>query len=250
MFEDFQRQTDSLRRRRTMVSALVSLVVYGAIGGAVAVYASTRPEPVVEEEAIDVTFKATPEPEPVKPEPAPPPPPTAAPPPPPEMKVRKVKPPAADPMKPPDEIPEAKPEEGDPSAGIAVVDTGGDPGGNNTAPAPEAPPPPPPPPPPRPKASVPINLPENGVPAQPKPGNAAPEYPAKQRSEGVEGLVVLKIVIREDGSVGDIQVMKGDEPFVSAARSAVKSWRFTPAMLDGQPIATFKIIKVPFTSTK
>ena len=41
------------------------------------------------------------------------------------------------------------------------------------------------------------------------------------RSTGQEAVVVLKIVIESDGHVGKIQVMKGEEPFVSAATRAV-----------------------------
>ena len=47
--------------------------------------------------------------------------------------------------------------------------------------------------------------------------------------------VVLELVM-PDGSVTDISVRAGEEPFASAARIAVVRWQFTPASRDGLPI--------------
>ncbi len=246
MFENFEKRPDASARRRALTSTIVSLVVYGAIGGGVAVYASRSVDEPVEEDAIEVTFKAAPEPA-AAPPPPPPPVVTPSPPPPEGMKTRKVKAPTTDPLKPPDVVPDKKLDEADPSEGVAVVDTGTtDPNGAGTGAAPEAPPPPPPPPPPPKKRADPINLPENARPPEPSADNEPPEYPASKRAEGVEAMVVLKIVVTETGAVGSVQVLKGDEPFAGAAVAAVKTWRFTPAMVDGAPAAVFRIIKIPF----
>ncbi len=40
--------------------------------------------------------------------------------------------------------------------------------------------------------------------------------------------------------------MRGEEPFVTAAVAVVKTWRYRPALVDGQPTAVFRIVKVPF----
>jgi protein TonB len=98
----------------------------------------------------------------------------------------------------------------------------------------------------KPKKSGPITMPEDAVPPKPVAGNAPPEFPEEARAAGVEGEVYLKIVINEDGSVGDVEVKKGEEPFVSAAVAAVKRWKYTPALVDGKPTAVYRIIKVPF----
>jgi TonB family protein len=58
--------------------------------------------------------------------------------------------------------------------------------------------------------------------------------------------VVLELVIAQDGSVGDVQVREGDEPFASAARRAVTQWQFTPATRDGIPIRARIAAKVWF----
>jgi TonB family protein len=41
--------------------------------------------------------------------------------------------------------------------------------------------------------------------------------------------VVVDLVIDKDGRVGDVTVVDGDEPFVSAALAAARGWSFTPA---------------------
>src|ERR1700734_676350 len=41
--------------------------------------------------------------------------------------------------------------------------------------------------------------------------------------------VVVDLVVGKDGRVGDVIVVDGDHPFVSAAVSAAHSWTFTPA---------------------
>jgi TonB family protein len=58
--------------------------------------------------------------------------------------------------------------------------------------------------------------------------------------------VILKVVVTESGKVTNIQVMRGDPPFVEAAIAAVKTWTFEPARLDGKTIAVYRILKIPF----
>lgn len=96
-------------------------------------------------------------------------------------------------------------------------------------------------------ASGPVNLPEDAEPPEPSEGNAQPEYPESARTTGQEAKVVLKIVVELDGHVGRVQVLKGEEPFVSAALAVVKSWKYEPATLEGAPFAVFKIVNITFS---
>jgi TonB family protein len=66
--------------------------------------------------------------------------------------------------------------------------------------------------------------------------------------EGARGAaeVVLELVIAQDGSVSDVSVREGSEPFASAARIAVWRWQFTPATRDGLPIRARITAKVSF----
>jgi protein TonB len=248
MFDDFENRRDGAGRKRALASGAVSLVVYAAIG-VVGAYAFQKPEKKAESDEIDVAFAETVE---TKVEPPPPPPP---PPPPKPEEVKKPTPRVAR-LASPTAIPDERPEEAEPTAEPPPPVEEPE---EEEAPPPPPPPdikpdlPPPAPPPapkPRPKRAEPINLPETAVPAQPAADNVAPVYPADKKAAGVEGLVVLKLVITETGSVADVQVLKGEEPFVSAAVAAVKSWRYTPAQVEGQTVASFKVVKIPFRLTR
>jgi len=91
-----------------------------------------------------------------------------------------------------------------------------------------------------------IALPEDASPPAPDKANPIPPYPQEARAAGKTGTVVLRVVILADGSVGDIQVMRGEEPFLSAALATVKKWRYEPARFKGQAITVYRIIQIPF----
>jgi len=46
-----------------------------------------------------------------------------------------------------------------------------------------------------------------------------------------------------------VQVMRGEEPFASAAIAAVKKWKYEPARHEGQPITVYRIVQIPFKLT-
>ncbi|MFY1828063.1 TonB family protein [Myxococcus fulvus] len=96
------------------------------------------------------------------------------------------------------------------------------------------------------RASGPIQLPESAKPPVELSGNLQPEFPQQARAAGREGLVVLKLVVTERGEVRDVTVLRGEEPFVSAAMRAVSTWRYQPALLEGRPISVYRVVKVPF----
>jgi periplasmic protein TonB len=231
---------------RYLASGVTALAIYAGLG--VTVFALAANRPPEEEPTVDVSFH---EPPPSAPAPAPPPPAAAATPSPPKVKTpRRPTPELTEPKRIPDQpLPEAEPSQaadpgppGPSEQGSPTGVEGGTPGGTGTGPPSPVPPAPPAP---RPR-SVPQNLPDGAIPAEPDGSNATPEFPEAARAKGVEGLVILKIVVSETGAVKDVQVMKGEEPFVAAALAAVKTWRYRPASFQGAPIAVFKIVKVPF----
>jgi len=164
----------------------------------------------------------------------------------PDQKIRRLdKPPPPKEMVAPKEMPNAKPEEADPSQdkGVAVygdgnngdaagleggVTQGGVVGG---------------------QVGGAIALPDDADPPMPNSRNAIPEYPREARASGTTGMVVLKVVILADGSVGKVDVLRGEEPFVTAALKVIKGWKYSPARYKGQPIAVYRIIQIPFKLT-
>ena len=65
--------------------------------------------------------------------------------------------------------------------------------------------------------------------------NAAPPYPRKARRLGYEGIVMLKVLIDENGRVDDLMVFKssGHTVLDRAALSAVRKWLFEPGTEGG-----------------
>ena len=64
------------------------------------------------------------------------------------------------------------------------------------------------------------------------------EYTASARAEGIEGKLKLKITVGEDGSVLRVDVLASVSPELDAAAvSAVKQWRFRPAMMCGKAVS-------------
>lgn len=67
----------------------------------------------------------------------------------------------------------------------------------------------------------------------------APAYPERARKKGITGRVVLSLLIDAAGSVQDVRVTESQPAgvFDEAAVSAVKTWRFQPAMYEGRPVS-------------
>jgi TonB family protein len=74
-----------------------------------------------------------------------------------------------------------------------------------------------------------------------------PKYPQDMVQERVEGEVVLYGVIRQDGTVDSIQLVRGIDPQLNAyAMEAFAQWKFQPATKEGQPVALEAIVYIPF----
>ena len=88
------------------------------------------------------------------------------------------------------------------------------------------------------------------VPPQLVYSTAAP-YTLTGLKEGIQGTVVLIILVLRDGSVGPANVSVGLEPSLdrSAAR-VVRRWKFTPAVRNGKPIDAVVEVKINFQLPK
>jgi len=62
-----------------------------------------------------------------------------------------------------------------------------------------------------------------------------PEYPDLALQNGVEGSVVLKVLVGTDGGVEDVHTISGDALLADAAEYAVRQWRFRPYLANGRP---------------
>ncbi|WAC46942.1 energy transducer TonB [Asticcacaulis sp. SL142] len=78
--------------------------------------------------------------------------------------------------------------------------------------------------------------------------NPAPPYPPKSVQMREQGVVWLRLMVRADGGVGEVQVKtsSGSLRLDGAARQAVKTWKFTPARRNGQAVESWVNVPIRF----
>lgn len=74
-----------------------------------------------------------------------------------------------------------------------------------------------------------------------------PRYPPDLRNQKVEGDVILYAVIRKDGTVDSIQLVRGVDPELdNDAMQALAAWKFRPGQRQGMPVDLVAIVRIPF----
>ena len=74
-----------------------------------------------------------------------------------------------------------------------------------------------------------------------------PEYPQLARQAGIQGTVLLNVVINKSGDVESMQLISGHPMLAPAAIEAVKQWRYKPYLLNGEPVEVETNVTVNFT---
>ena len=80
-------------------------------------------------------------------------------------------------------------------------------------------------------------------------GVEKPEYPALAKRLGVQGVVVVSVLVNEQGSVEQTRLVRGVAQKVGlneAALAAARSARYRPATLDGVRVKTWANLSIPF----
>jgi protein TonB len=86
----------------------------------------------------------------------------------------------------------------------------------------------------------------SGVVAGNKLSGASPVYPPIARAAHVSGAVVLHAIISKSGSIENLEVISGPEMLRNAATEAVRSWRYKPYILNGEPTEVETTVTVNF----
>lgn len=74
-----------------------------------------------------------------------------------------------------------------------------------------------------------------------------PEYTAAAKKAKIEGTVLLSVVIGKNGVVQKVTVTRSLDPGLDQkAMEAIRSWRFSPAMRKGKPVAVEAAVEVNF----
>jgi protein TonB len=78
----------------------------------------------------------------------------------------------------------------------------------------------------------------------------APRYPIAALRDRAEGTVMLRVLVDTDGTPIDVLIEKssGNRDLDREARQHVlKTWRFKPAMQDGQAVQAYGLVPIDFT---
>ncbi len=81
-----------------------------------------------------------------------------------------------------------------------------------------------------------------------KTHGAQPRYSAATRRRGIQGGVMLQVIIDEKGRVTSVQILKSLHPELDRATiEAMCRWRFEPATINGVPVAVYYNLTMSFS---
>jgi TonB family protein len=72
------------------------------------------------------------------------------------------------------------------------------------------------------------------------------KYPDAARNAGIQGTVVLKVVVAENGEVKEVTPISGDPHLTQASADTVKLWKYKPYMVDGAPVEMETQVSINF----
>jgi protein TonB len=97
----------------------------------------------------------------------------------------------------------------------------------------------------KPRAPISLNV-SSGVMAGNLLEKILPQYPAIAKAAHIQGTVVLQATISKSGSIENLRVISGPPLLQQAAMDAVRSWRYKPYLLNGEPVEVETTINVVF----
>jgi TonB family protein len=74
-----------------------------------------------------------------------------------------------------------------------------------------------------------------------------PIYSEEAKARGAEGDVLVHVVLGTDGTVKELNVIKGDPVLAKAAAEAIQQWRYKPTLLNGKAVEVDTTIAVIFS---
>jgi TonB family protein len=86
-----------------------------------------------------------------------------------------------------------------------------------------------------------------GIMAGNRIGGDNPTYPAAAKKDKVQGKVVLNAIIDKDGNIEKLTVVSGPKELRKSATDAVRTWKYKPFLLNGNPVEVQTTINVIYT---
>lgn len=84
------------------------------------------------------------------------------------------------------------------------------------------------------------------VPAPRRTKFVAPAYPAEAQMRGLRGIVILELIVDEQGRVATADVVRSVPPFDEAALSAARQWEYEVTQVDGRPVRVRVTVPITF----
>jgi protein TonB len=85
----------------------------------------------------------------------------------------------------------------------------------------------------------------------PKPTHEQqPRYTKEAMAAGIEGSVMMTLVVGKEGTVGRVEVIRSLDTkygLDASAVSAARQWRFEPGRKDGKPVAVEIVLEMTFS---
>jgi protein TonB len=75
----------------------------------------------------------------------------------------------------------------------------------------------------------------------------SPTYPPIAKAARVSGTVVLRATISKTGTIENLTIVSGPAMLQGAATDAVRTWRYRPYLLNGEPVEVETTVNVVFT---
>ncbi len=75
------------------------------------------------------------------------------------------------------------------------------------------------------------------------------EYPLEAKNKGISGYVLCRLLIREDGSLGDIQILESvpANQFDRSVFQSLRSWKFQAGLTQGQAVPQWITQRIRFS---
>jgi TonB family protein len=73
-----------------------------------------------------------------------------------------------------------------------------------------------------------------------------PPYPEEAKAAGISGVVLIEVVVNEQGIVSEARVVRSVPMLDEAALATVRKWQFRPAQVGGHPVPARMVVSIMF----
>jgi protein TonB len=80
--------------------------------------------------------------------------------------------------------------------------------------------------------------------------NVPPVYPPEAIKARITGIVSIEAVISPSGDVSEARVISGVPGLDDSALAAVRQWKYSPTLVNGEPVAVVMTVSVNFSLGK